>query len=477
MMNKKPMTIQKKTGVFASMITLVVVACLVLLNVAVGVITEKYPTKIDLTSEKAFGLSQQSIDYLSAIGEPVEITLFNTKDNFSSGGVYFTQAMAVIEQYAKYSGQIKIHYVDLLANPSYATQYADAELAVNDILVQSGDKTQKLTVYDIFNIENSWYGGSITSSKAEQELTSAIINVTDKNKVKIAFITGHEESGDEVMEESLQKNGFETVRASLLTEGVPQDAQVAILCAPQRDITAEEVAALDRFLENEGSYGRQVLYFASAQQQALPNLEQWLAKWGIAVQSGLVAETDIGRVINQSGFYAMADIDDATLTEKMTTANVPLLMPVTRPVQTLFESNLGYTTKSLLSYSASAGLVSADVQRVEDIVVSGPISVAAMSTYQKDGKESAVLVYGSQLIMDGNFFESGSLSNADYMLSVMNSLTKRENAVSIAPKALGGGYIAISGGEVLLWSLFFIAAFPLIVLCVGLRIWSRRRRR
>ena len=58
------------------------------------------------------------------------------------------------------------------------------------------------------------------------------------------------------------------------------------------DFTDEEIAALESYLNNDGKYGKAVVYIASAAQPDLPKLEAFLLKWGIQLQSGLVLEYD-----------------------------------------------------------------------------------------------------------------------------------------------------------------------------------------
>ncbi len=476
-MKKKPLSIQKKAGILSVSITMVIVVCLILLNVIMAVLTEKYPLKLDLTSNKVFQLSQDSIDYLAGLEKPVHITIMNTRESFLRGGDYFAQAVSVIEQYTKYNPNITLEYEDLMANPAYLQNNSELELSIDDILIQSGEKTEKLTAYDIFNVEASYYGGRITSSKAEQAMTVAIMNVTEESKIKIAFLEGHGESGQEGLEALLQKNGFETVKASLLTEGVPEDAAIAVLSAPRRDITEEEAAALDHFLENGGAYGKYVYCFGSLEQGELPHLEKWLAKWGLAFGEGAVAETNRRNTITDNIFFGTASFDDTVLTGKMASEEIPITVPYSRPIQFLFTDNLGYTTKTLLSYSEDAGIIDEQTQGLGDMVQQGPIPVAGMSTLQKDGMISGVLLFGSSMMAASGLFSSGSFSNADYFLSSFNILAERENAFSVAPKTLGGGFLAINPIQILLWGIFLALLLPLSVRFTGLYFWMRRRKR
>ena len=149
---KKKLTVQKKTGIMSTAITLIVVLCLIVVNVIASALTEKYPVKIDLTSNKAFELSEDSIKYISDLDKDITITVMNTRDSFARGGEYYEQAITVVEQYAKYNDNITLEFIDLMANPTYASEHADLSVSVNDILVACGENTQKLTAYDLFNI-------------------------------------------------------------------------------------------------------------------------------------------------------------------------------------------------------------------------------------------------------------------------------------------------------------------------------------
>ena len=113
--------------------TAVVVVALLLLNVLAAVITERYPITIDLTPQKAFELTEQSKKYISELEQPVTIQVMTTEENFMSGGEYFVQAHSVLEQYEKYSDKISVKYIDLLANPSLASQYEDVQ--IGDIII------------------------------------------------------------------------------------------------------------------------------------------------------------------------------------------------------------------------------------------------------------------------------------------------------------------------------------------------------
>lgn len=473
---KKKLTIQKKTGLLSTAITFIVILCLIVVNVLAVVLTDKYPMTIDLTSNKAFELSSESIDYISKLDKEIDITVMNTRENFARGGDYYQQAITIVEQYAKHNKNINLEFVDLMVNPTFASEYSDLNISVNDILVECEDNAQKLTAYDLFNVQQSWYGGSITSSNAEQAMTGAIMNVASEDRPKITFLTGHEESENYEFEALLKKNGFEVTSVMLQAEDIPEDTKVLVSIAPLRDYTQEDIEKLDSFMMEASEANKHMLYFASYEQLELPNLNKWIEKWGLAVGNTIVAETDQNRVISNNAYFGIADIDDYQVTEHMKSTDIPLAVPFTRPVERLFASNMGYSTNSLLSYSETAGLIDENVEEIGDIAKTGPIDVAARSTYTQDGIAANLYVFGSDMIMNQQFLESTSLGNMEYLLSFYNTITEREDVFSIAPKVLGGGSFTLTQGQALLYTLVLVILLPVAVLIVGISIWLKRKR-
>ena len=221
-----------------------------------------------------------------------------------ASGEYYVQAHSVIEQYEKYSDQITLEYVDLLENPSLASAYEDVQ--IGDIIVSSGNRSQTLTAYDLFNVESgSYYGNYITSSRAEQAMTSAIMNVTSETQVKAGVLTGHSEQYPDGFVQLLENNNFEVVSVSPATEEIPEDIDVLIWVAPINDPDQDVLDKLDAFLSDNEE--KTLLYFADTTQPVLPRLEAFLEKWGIAVEPSSVIETDNRKIINSNPYFSTTD--------------------------------------------------------------------------------------------------------------------------------------------------------------------------
>lgn len=84
MKNKSKLMKKFKYGTIATVTVAIVLAIVVLLNVIMTMITEKYPVKFDLTQDKRYELSQESIDFLSNLDSEVEIAVTLTEEENST---------------------------------------------------------------------------------------------------------------------------------------------------------------------------------------------------------------------------------------------------------------------------------------------------------------------------------------------------------------------------------------------------------
>ena len=166
------------------------------------------------------------------------------------------------------------YVIDLLENPSLLSNYEDVQ--IGDIIISSSRRSQKLDAYDLFNVESgSYYGNYITSSKAEQAMTSAIMNVTSETQVKTAILTGHGEQYPDGFASLLTSNNFEVTSLNPTVEEIPEDVDVLIWMAPTNDPDQEVLDRLDEYLSQEE---KTLLYFADTTQPELPRLDAFLQK-------------------------------------------------------------------------------------------------------------------------------------------------------------------------------------------------------
>ena len=169
-------------GTMATVLSVCFVAAVVLVNVIASIVVERFPISLDLTSNKIFELSQESIDYVESLDQDIEVYVLATEEDFSGSNRYYNQANTVINKYAQYSDHIHISYVDIYQNPDFKANYPNESLVYGNIILQCGERYQVLTAYDLFEVNEQYNGQYRTiQSTTEQAMTSAIMSLTDSN--------------------------------------------------------------------------------------------------------------------------------------------------------------------------------------------------------------------------------------------------------------------------------------------------------
>ena len=460
-----------KVGSIATAITFIVVAIVVVLNLVVGKLTDKYSLSLDLTQNKIFSLTQESLDFIKKLDKDVEIILLSDEDTFVQSNDYFAQANSVLKKYDLNSDKIKLTYVDTVKNPAYLQEYQNENLTENSIIVKSGEKHKIISVQDIFDIQRSYYGSAITGSKAEQELTSAILYVTSDNQMKVAFLKGYGEQDSTSFQELLKKNNFATSEISLLNEEIPDDVKLAIVFGSERDFDASSIAKIERYLS---SGEKSFIYAVNPNQADSPNLDAFFEKNGVKIESGLVYETNMQNVVSNA-FEAINEYVDSEYTSDLKSTEIPVLMPICRPLKILKDESV----KTLLQFSATAGVLPKGADKNFDFAgsISGPIpSVVISAVGSEDEKTSNLTIISSYGALTQDYLASNALNNSAYFVNMVNKLSSREDTgVTIESKSIGGNELGLNKATADAIGVIVAVVLPLVVLALGVFMFFRRK--
>ncbi len=458
-----------------------------LINIVAGGLVSRFGLEFDLSANSAFGIDQQTIDYISQLEDSVKIQVLTTKERFVANSNYNAQAAAVMEDFALHGKNIELIYVDYTRDPAFAGQYSQYELKEGDVIVESQGKSRHIPTQDLFNYVTNQTGAyEIESSKAEQAILSALLGVVSTDMPQVAVISGHGESLPEAFSELLLENNFELRGLQLSTEEIPAEIDLIMISAPQNDFSEQELQKLDAFLENGGQYGKTVFYTTAAEIPPLPNLELFLEEWGIAIGEGAVFETDEGRVFNYHPFYAVADYVDEQYTALIANPDVPFLAPISKPLELVYESRDERYTTTLLEFGASSGVRPGDAGEdfvADDAEQKGPMPAVVLSSHKvRDSANatnvvamSSVLVSGSTDILQNYALENPSFSNSNYLIQLLNELCAREDVITITPKQLSAESLNITQQTADTIGGLFVFVFPAVVLVLGLVMWLIRR--
>jgi ABC-type uncharacterized transport system involved in gliding motility auxiliary subunit len=454
----------------------------VLLNVVITALFIRYPLDIDLTEDQIFEVSTDTKEYLKNLKKDVTIYVLNTEDRFTTTGPteYFIQANQVIHKYEQLSSRVKLEYIDLIRNPDFSARYPEETLNMNDILVTSGGNSRIVSSMDLFNIRSSYYGSYVASSKAEQTMTSALLNVTSDKKFLAALIQGHSESDVSGFTDLLRLNTWDTVSVNLLTEDIPAETTLLILANPSRDLDIEELRKLDAFLGE--SHDRTLFCLSSIDQPPLPNLNDFLKEWGLAIEPGMVFETSNTRILMSTPYIAFADFAEDKYAKNASEKGLFPVIPQSRPLKILWEAGGWRTTTALIKTSATSGIRPADapLDWAPGPSLTGNVPILALSSFYRTNPQSEalsghVLLCGSTWSLDQAMLGNLNFANSAYFLDLLGQLAKRDDQIYVQDKTLGFSELRVTGEQVIIFTLIFAILLPLGVLIAGIVVWLRRR--
>ena len=182
-----------KHGSLATIMTVGLVVLVVLVNIIASMVADRLPVNIDLTDTKMYELSQESIDYVEQLKEPVTIEVFASEDDFNNMGQMYgfeeftKQALELFKKYSLY-GDVTVNYLDPYTNPDILSKYPKESLGLGSVVVSCGERYRALALYDLFNVDSQT--GAVVSSKVENAVTNAIMLVTNANPTTVTVLTG-----------------------------------------------------------------------------------------------------------------------------------------------------------------------------------------------------------------------------------------------------------------------------------------------
>lgn len=478
-----------KHGSLATAMTVGFVAVVILINIIAGLLVERFPIDIDLTEDNIFQITDQSIEYIQNLDSEVTVNVLAEEETFKNNNDYYRQAYEVIMRYAQYSDKITVRFVDLYQNPDLQQKYSRETLSTGQIVVECGDRYQILTSYDLFNTQVDQSSGYtyITSSSAEQAMTSAIMNVTNADPPTVAVLTGFNTADISSFTDILTSNGYVVDEVDLMADDI-SEYDLVILAAPTVDLSDADLAKLDEYLDNDGRFGKNLIYFAAYDQPSLPLLEEFLSEWGITVGEGYLYETDAASTYF-SPTYTLQNYEDENYTEDLATTELPVLIPLCRPLSSSFGesgTSSNRATSVLLSTHDTAVVVPPDVMGSSDSTwdpstdgVQDSYATAIAGTRTKYDQTTAlvstVMAFGSVDIIHESFLSFAALNNGDYVLNAANYLCDKEDGISIVPKTLGTTSLGINQNQVNTIGGAAQFALPILVLIAGGVVWMRRR--
>ena len=475
---KKTMSRKMRHALLSGGITLLVLVCFVLVNLIAGTLTDKFSAlTADVTSNKSFALTEQSVNIAKAVSKKVTVTFLSERSAYIAIDPYCKQTAFMAEEMEKYSeGMIEVRYVDIVRNPTFVEQYPSETLSTTDIIIACGDNSRILTVSDLYHFET--YSDSyqyIASSEAETALDNAIVSVTTEELTNVVLITDNCSQDYSYFVKTLNSSGYHVSELSLNASDIPSDTDMVLIYAPAQDYTETAVEKLRSFLKNDGKYGKSLLFAADSQDVSTPHLDALLSEYGMELEHGFAFEADSSRInSSSSNFYdgIMCQFFSDRYTSLLK-ASHPLITGYSRPISILNAE----VAQPLLSYSDYSGLCPFDADDSWDVssAITGNTFVLAEGRQGSVDNPSVLVVSGTYRVFTKSYYGS-AYSNQKYFSTLLASVNHREAShVTLADKVISQFDINISQQTAANLGFVVYALIPILILGVGFTVFLLRR--
>ena len=460
-------TLAFQGGSYSLMLTAVVLALLIVVNILVSVLPTPL-TKYDISSAKLYSITSNTKAVVNALQEDVTIYWIVQAD----------QEDQVIEnllgKYESLSDHIQVVKRNPDVYPTFAQQYTDEDVANNSLVVECGDRSRYIGYDDIYLTETNMYSYSYnTSFDGEGAITSAIDYVVNGQLPQIYLLEGHGESElPSTFSQQLERENMEVHSLSLLNvDTIPEDADCLMIYAPASDISSEEADMLRDYVK-EG--GKLMVMAGPVEDGTLENLYSLLSDYGVTPVDGIVVEGDREHYAFQAPFALMPDMAETDLTSSLIEERYFPILPLAQGLDT---SNATSQVTELLttsesSFSKVSGYDMATYEK-EDGDIDGPFTVALSVEETGGGK---IIWFSSSAFLDDMYNAYSSGANVNLATNGLSSLVGESEAMAIRSKSLNYNYLTISESTSSLLKVAMVGVFPLAYLGIGIYVVLRRRR-
>lgn len=442
------------------------VVLFLMLVVLLGYLASQYHVAKDITQANRNILTQGSVNVIKQMKAPINITVYATKDDASSGDTF---RKGIVDFFARYQREKKNIHLTFI-NPSEEPKLAQ----------DAGVKTDGEVV-----IEYQKRVEHIVPPFAEQEVTNLLVRLSRTNQQAVMYLDGHGErnligvKNHDIGEfgKQLEAKGFKFANPDLtIAPAVPSNGAMLVIASPQVDVSEIEAKKIKAYLEAGGN----LLWLLD--DDNLRGLKEVADYLGMQVSPGIALD------MASAQYGADARVAFASLYgEHAITKNFMLrtLFPEAHEVTAKGTDENGWKVSNLVEVAPNGWLTSAKLAKDakpkfnEATDKRGPISigVALERVYGKKGQR--VVVMGNANFLSNTFITNGG--NLDFGVNIINWLAGDDSLITIQPMPLKDINVSIPDtkmGVVTAWTVFhgFQYFIPFGFLIAGILLWWKRRR-
>lgn len=467
--NARSNRIALQGGSYSLVITAVVLALLIVVNILVSILPTPM-TQYDISAAKLYSITSNTKVVVNALQE--DVTIYWIVQSGKEDQIIEN----LLGKYESLSDHIQVVKKNPDVYPTFAQQYTDETAENNSLVVECGDRSRFISYDDIYLQEADMTTYSYnTSFDGEGAITSAIDYVVNEEQPQIYVLEGHGESElPSTFSDQIERENMELHTFSLLTvDAIPEDADCIMIYGPTSDISTEEK---DMLADYVASGGKLLVMAGPVESGSLDNLLSLLSDYGVTATDGIVIEGDREHYAFQLPFALMPDMSSSEITDSLIEEHYYPIMPISQGL-TVGDTPSGATVTTLLttsdlSFSKTAGYDLSTYEK-EDGDVDGPFAVGVSIACDSGGQ---LTWFSSSDFLDDMYNAYSSGANVNLGMNALSSMIGESEAMAIRSKSLNYNYLTISDSTSSLLKVVMIGVFPLVYLGIGIFVVVNRRR-
>lgn len=503
----------RKFRVLSTSLTIIVIVAIVLLNVIVGFLADRFPLTLDMSSEKVFTLSDESKEIVQSMTKDVEIVIF------ADINAYFNSIAEQVYQYYYYNSGIEVNLSNELNRvgrevetaltqlntasddritytiivpdqepQKYAEYNTKYNLGSNNVLFISGERHRKIELSTMCDYFSSYT--SVTSN-VEKVLLSNIYALQGDSDRIVQVLIGHDENSGTIqgLKKLYELNGyqFENLQITGAAE-FNKNAEMLLIAAPSVDYTEDEVQRILDWVRNDNKRNRHLMVFINPLADC-PNLYEMLkTHFHIEVTDQLIYEDDEGRIHREGDTFNFgiitADVPEGKYT-KNSAGSLAVKLPIVRRLICDLPATSDYNTElgiPLTTHPNTAWVSDKSGEKVTLKTDEYPLTSSV--TYVNDSWDSfsqkaastTVTVFGCAEMAFEPHIANHLYKNEELLLDVPNGIFGNEFDLGISTKVIDQGVINITPDTAIVVGVWiFTVSIPVVVLVICLIVFLRRR--
>lgn len=452
-------------------VQLVLVSVLLLLSLGmVMFLVMRNNYRWDLTQEKIYSIPEGMAGIFDRLrNESIEVMAFYPHDDPARANFEI-----FLKQCQLRHRKFKYNFYDPDRVPNLAKQYQVKEFYT--VILKMGDRHESLV------------------GPSEETFSNALLRLSNPKRFGICFVTGH---GEAPLTET-NRNGLSQIKGTLeglnytvhevilLRDQVPPFCNVIAVGGPHHDFDPFEFKLLAKAFDS----GRGIFFAIDPMDPGTGKaFADFIKTYGVLLGDDVVVDK-MSRLVGGDFLVPLVGqyIADHPITAKFAK---PTFFPVARTVQPSGEEGsrfeimpLALTGEGSWAETDLAGLEKGDAAFEPDQAdLAGPLSlaVAVEARSKKDSEGSPDLSSAGRLVVigDSDFLTNayvGLSGNNDFLLSMIQWLTKDERFISIPVKETKFKLLLLTSQQRFWMLVFNIAVLPLFFLLAG-GLWVILRRR